>query len=306
MCSLTRLKPDIIVFLNEPDVIYDGEFSQIGNNQVRLVFESEVPSKDTIISGFNLVNEHNSYPQRDCTDYTCIYRTYPDNSNKVELCDNNIPWSEQEFAVQFNSHYGGIVDGEINQIVKNYEELVIPTPVADENYTFTGWTPEIPTDGKIEKDMFFSAQFKYVETLEEYKEERQLENKAKLAEFLKANPILWTDGLYYGVTQEDQNEMNLDFTTYQLKQTLGDTEWKLQWHSIKSVCRDFTMEEFCGLLNTIIEFVYPYRQLEMQYKEAIYNATTKEEIDAVNIVYQLKTEESNEQIEVEKEETNEQ
>lgn len=124
-------------------------------------------------------------------------------------------------------------------------------------------------------------------TLDEYKELRQNENKEKLAEFLKANPLLWTDGLYYGVTQEDQDEMNLDFSTYQLKQTLGDTEWKLQWHSIKSVCRDFTMEEFCGLLNTIIEFVYPYRQLEMQYKEAIYNATTKEEISKIELIYMV-------------------
>lgn len=128
-------------------------------------------------------------------------------------------------------------------------------------------------------------------TLDEYKEHRQTENKASLAIFLKENPILWTDGMYYGVTQEDQNEMNLDLSTYQLKQSIGDTEWKLQWHSVKSVCRDFTMEEFCGLLNTIIEFVYPYRQLEMTYKEAIYSATTKEEVSAVEIVYVLPNEE---------------
>lgn len=128
-------------------------------------------------------------------------------------------------------------------------------------------------------------------TLDEYKNYRQEENKALLAKFLKENPILWTDGLYYGVTQEDQNEMNLDLSTYQFKQSIGDTEWKLQWHSVKSDCRDFTMEEFGALLNAIVNFVYPYRQLEMQYKEAIYSATTKEDISAVELIYSLPSEE---------------
>ena len=123
-------------------------------------------------------------------------------------------------------------------------------------------------------------------TLEEYKEKCQTENKAALAKFLKNNPILWTDGLYYGVTQEDQNEMNLDLTTYRLKQSMGDSKWKLQWHSIKSDCRDFTEEEFLALLNAIIEFVYPYRQIEMNYKEAIYTSTTKEEVAKIKLIYE--------------------
>ena len=89
------------------------------------------------------------------------------------------------------------------------------------------------------------------------------------------------------MTLEDQNEMSLDFSTYQIKKQLGDTSWKLQWHSIKSDCRDFTEEEFLGLLNAIIEFVYPYRQLEMKYKEAIYTAATKEEVKNINIIYEL-------------------
>ena len=124
-------------------------------------------------------------------------------------------------------------------------------------------------------------------SLDEYKEKRQTENKTALAIFLKNNPITWIDGCLYGVTQEDQNEMSLDLSTYQLKKSLGDSNWKLLWHPVKSDSREFTETEFLNLMNAIIEFVYPYRQLEMQYKEAIYTATTKEEIAAVNIVYDL-------------------
>ena len=153
-----------IVFLNEPETVYDGTFSQIGKNQVRLVFTSTIPSNETLTSGFNLVNEHNGRPQTKRTDYTYIYRTYADNPNMVDLCNDNIPYVEPEITVTFNAGFGGTLEGETSQIVKNYEELVIPTPIADENYKFVAWNPEIPTSGKIERNTVFTAQFGYVET----------------------------------------------------------------------------------------------------------------------------------------------
>ena len=142
--------------------------------------------------------------------------------------------------------------------------------------------PPVPVYSKTKEEIEYELM-----TLEDYQNLRQTENKKRLEEFLKNNPICWTDGLYYGVTQEDQNEMNLDLSTYQLKQTIGDTAWKLQWHSIKSDCRNFSEEEFVGLLNSIIEFVYPYRQLEMKYKEAIFTAKSKEEVREIDLTYNL-------------------
>jgi hypothetical protein len=114
---------------------------------------------------------------------------------------------------------------------------------------------------------------------------KQAENKKALSDFLENNPLLWTDGNYYGVTQEDQDEMIADKTTYEFKKSIGDESWKLQWHPIHSECRDFTEEEFAGLLNTIVNFVYPYRQLEMSYKKKIYQSKDKEEILSMKFEY---------------------
>lgn len=146
-----------IIFLKEPEKIYDGTFFQIGKNQVRLIFTSEVPKKETLTSGFNLVNEHNGRIQTKRTDYIYIYRTYEDNSSMIELCNNNIPWIESEFTVKFNVDFGGTLIGETSQKVKNYEDLVVPTIQTEEGYEFVGWTPEIPTKGKLEKDVVFRA-----------------------------------------------------------------------------------------------------------------------------------------------------
>ena len=119
-------------------------------------------------------------------------------------------------------------------------------------------------------------------TLQYYKQE---ENKDTLRQFLQDNPILWQDGNYYGVTQDDQNEMIADKAAYELKHSIGDTSWKLEWHNIKHACREFTVEEFAALLNAIIDFVYPYRKLQETYKEKIYACTTKEQVVALELEY---------------------
>ena len=81
-----------IVFIGAKETIYDGDFMQIGDNQVRLIFHSDIPSAKVLLSGFNLVNEHNGIVQTAREDYKYLYRTYEDASNKVELCNDNIPW----------------------------------------------------------------------------------------------------------------------------------------------------------------------------------------------------------------------
>ena len=49
--------------------------------------------------------------------------------------------------------------------------------------------------------------------------------------------------------------MLTDKYAYEFKQSIGQTNWKLEWHSIKSACREFTVEEFTSLLNAIVDLV---------------------------------------------------
>lgn len=75
------------------DKIYDGDFSQIGENQIRLIFHDEFPSRNVLVSGFNLVNEYNpEIIQTPREDYVFIYRLYEDELNKIELCNDGVPW----------------------------------------------------------------------------------------------------------------------------------------------------------------------------------------------------------------------
>lgn len=121
-------------------------------------------------------------------------------------------------------------------------------------------------------------------SLDEYKEYIQEQNKSAMAKYISDNPILWTDEKYYGIKQEDQQEMMTDLMVYEFETKLGN-DWTLEWHNIHKACREFTYEEFCGLLHMIITIVYPIRRLQETYKEQIFNCESREEINSITFDY---------------------
>lgn len=75
--------------------IYDCIFSSLGPNQVRLEFISDMPDKDTLYSGFSIVNEYNGEVMSKMTDYVYKYRD-TEQDNVVELDNDGIGWTEPE------------------------------------------------------------------------------------------------------------------------------------------------------------------------------------------------------------------
>ena len=94
-----------IIFEKNPSKVFDGQFSQIGKHQVRLVFNDEIPENELLLSGFNLINEHNGIVQTVRTSYTYIYRTYSDNKNQIELC---------KYVIEKNPKLINIKNNELN------------------------------------------------------------------------------------------------------------------------------------------------------------------------------------------------
>lgn len=122
-------------------------------------------------------------------------------------------------------------------------------------------------------------------TLDEYKNYLQEKNKAALAEFL-ADQSVEFNGKPYGVSEEDQNEMALNFMQYQALTTAGQ-QVTLEWHSKKSACETFTAEEFVQLTAMIKAFVYPYFQQMNVIKQQIFSSTSREELDKIEIKYEV-------------------
>ena len=201
-----------IIFEKNPSKVFDGQFSQIGKHQVRLVFNDEIPENELLLSGFNLINEHNGIVQTVRTSYTYIYRTYNDNKNQIELCDDNIQYVEPKPVVTFSASFGGTLDGKTSQAVGTYKELVVPTPVPNENYKFVEWTPAIPTKGNVESSTTFTAKFEYVPTEEELQAEFESAKQNKIAELSSACQSAIYAGVdvgekHYSYTLQDQKNL---------------------------------------------------------------------------------------------------
>lgn len=122
--------------------------------------------------------------------------------------------------------------------------------------------------------------------LDEFKVYRQEENKKALATFLQEHPILYIDGKYYGVTEEDQNELSLNFMQYELAVKAG-LDATLEWHAVHEKCTTWTVEELTALSLQIKTFVYPYLRKMQDIKEEIYSCTSKEELLDIMIAYEL-------------------
>lgn len=122
-------------------------------------------------------------------------------------------------------------------------------------------------------------------TLDEYKNYLQEKNKAALAEFLASQSVEF-NGKPYGVSEEDQHEMALNFMQYQALTTAGQ-QVTLEWHSKKSACETFTAEEFVQLTAMIKAFIYPYFQQMNVTKAQIFSSTSKEELDKIEIKYEV-------------------
>lgn len=121
-------------------------------------------------------------------------------------------------------------------------------------------------------------------TLDEYKILKQEENKKLLDDFLKVKTITY-NGKEYGVSEEDQNEMALNLTQYQVLLASGQ-DVSLEWHSKKERCETFTQDEFIELIAMIKAYVYPYYQKMQDYKAAIFNSKNKFELSTIEIKYE--------------------
>ena len=78
--------------------------------------------------------------------------------------------------------------------------------------------------------------------------------------------------------------MALIYTQYIMIKKV-DENATLSWHAKKAVNREFSEEEFIGLMIAIDEFVKPYIAKCQQIKEQIYSATTINELKTIDIKY---------------------
>lgn len=201
-----------------------------------------------------------------------------DNLRYIKLQSSNgivVACSEEEgtgvIGSDCDTHYVLIQADTINSpnAVRVIEVEEIPSNVTPNLYKFDNETQS----------------FVYRYSLDEAKELKQEKNKLFFAEYLASHPLTWTDGKEYGVTLEDQSEISLNLSQYQIAIQAGIESPSLEWHARHEECQPWTLENLVALSMSISAAVYPMYRKMQQYKISIYGASSLEELEQVELNY---------------------
>ena len=122
------------------------------------------------------------------------------------------------------------------------------------------------------------------EEIEAHKTKRIQESKILLAKWLNDNPILYTDGKYYSVTEEKQALLNGNLASYERAKSIG-VEYPLKWNSTGSSCLEWEYNDLLTLSLTIAAYVAPKVAIQQNIELDIKACETMDEINAVVIDY---------------------
>ena len=153
--------------------------------------------------------------------------------------------------------------------------------------SLTGNVPEYlePYKYKLENgEIVQNPDYVPPDTLSPLKMAKIEESKTKLAEWLANNPLLYSDGKYYSVTEEKQSLLNSNIASYERADALG-IEYPLKWNSTGEECTEWTYTDLVTLSLTIAAYVAPKVSKQQSIEITIKSCETAEELDKVVISY---------------------
>lgn len=211
--------------------------------------------------------------------FTTIYRDDEVTAeyNGYQLSNDGSIYVEENKKVTFKAGKGGSIDGATEQAVSDYEEVVIPIPVPDDNYEFVEWQPEIPTSGKVKENKAHTAVFEYVPTLEEAKEQKVSEmNEAQQTAIQNGVNVTLTDGTveHFTLTEHDQTSL----MGLQTKVVAG--EESIPWHTSDQSehCKYYSNADMAIITETALNYVAYHVTYFRDLRIYINALETKEEV----------------------------
>lgn len=120
--------------------------------------------------------------------------------------------------------------------------------------------------------------------LESIKAERIAQSKTDLETYLLEHPLLWTDGEYYAITAEKQNQLTSKIMAATMAQTMS-TDYTLTWNSTGEVCKEWTLPDLYALAFAIDARVTALVTYQQTKEVAMRNAETMEELEAITVNY---------------------
>ena len=133
-------------------------------------------------------------------------------------------------------------------------------------------------------------------TLDEYKVYKVDESKKLLAIWLATNPILFSDGKYYSVTEEKQALLNSNLASYE-RATAAEVPYPLKWNATGEECVEWSYENLLALSLAIAGYVAERVAAQQAYEIAVYGCVDKVAIDNLTLDYTLAAQDDTTEVE---------
>lgn len=177
---------------------------------------------------------------------------------------------------KFKNSYA-ITDEQVKFLV-SYNGFVIVTETPDPD--IEGSTVTLT----VNADLWEQWKAQQPDPLEAIKTKRIANSKADLSAYLVSHPLQWTDGEYYSITAEKQAQLTSKIMAATMAQTLS-SDYHLTWNSTGEVCKEWTLQDLASLAFAIDARVTALVTYQQTKEVEIRNATTQEELDAIEVNY---------------------
>ena len=114
--------------------------------------------------------------------------------------------------------------------------------------------------------------------------ERIAESKAQLSDYLLCHPMQWTDGQYYAITAEKQQQLTSKIMSATLAAQTAQP-YALTWNATGEECQAWTLENLTALAFAIDARVTSLVSYQQTQEVAMRDAPTLEELEAIPVDY---------------------
>lgn len=116
------------------------------------------------------------------------------------------------------------------------------------------------------------------------KVERIAESKTQLSDYLLCHPMQWTDGQYYAITAEKQQQLTSKIMSATLAAQTS-APYSLTWNATGEECQAWTLENLTALAFAIDARVTSLVSYQQAQEVAMREASTLEALEAIPVDY---------------------
>lgn len=122
------------------------------------------------------------------------------------------------------------------------------------------------------------------ERLEPLKENRIVQSKTELQIYLAEHPLQWTDGKYYTITAEKQQQLTSKLLSATFAQQ-AQQPYNLTWNDTEQICEPWTLENLTALAFAIDARVTALVTYQQEKERLIRDAETLETLESIVVNY---------------------